>query len=84
MEQRSRRILTPGDEDATEAFNAWLNWEKDEEFVGRALKLAGIFKRLAEERYIDIGELLKQEALPPEELVRGKPSKAAKARQTLA
>lgn len=82
MEQRSRRLLTARDEDTTDAFTEWLNWEKDEEFVGGALKLAGIFKRLAEERYIDIGELLKQEASPPEELAKGKPSKADKARQT--
>ncbi len=84
MEQRSLRILKPRDEDATNAFTEWLNSEDDEEFVEGALKLAGIFRRLAEERYIDIEELLKQEALLPEEPAKDKPSKAAKARQTLA
>ena len=40
----------------------WLNFKEDEEFVEGVLKLNGIFKRLAEERYIDIDELLEQEA----------------------
>lgn len=65
MEQRSRRILTARDEDATEAFNAWLNSEGDEEFVEGALKLAGIFRHLAEQRYMDVEDLLKQEASLP-------------------
>ena len=56
----------------------------DEEFVEGALKLSGIFRRLAEERYIDIDELMKQEALPPKEPAKDKRSKADKARQTLA
>ena len=81
---RGRRLLTARDEDAAEAFNAWLNSEEDEEFVEGVLKLAGIFRRLAGERYIDTDELLKQEALPSEEPARGKRSKADKARQTLA
>lgn len=82
MQQRIRRILTARDEDATEAFTEWLNCGKDEEFVEGALKLAGIFKRLAEERYIDIGELLKQETPLPEVPVKDKKAKAGKARQT--
>ena len=84
MEQRRLRILTTRDEDAIDAFNAWLNSEGDEEFVEGVLKLAGIFRRLAEQRYIDIDELLKQEALLPEEPAKDKRSKADKARQTLA
>ena len=62
MNRRRERILTVRDEDATDAFNGWLNWEGDEEFVEGALKLSGIFRRIAEQRYIDIDELLKQEA----------------------
>jgi len=65
MEQRSRRILTARDEDATEAFNSWVNSEEDEEFIEGALKLAGIFRRLAEKRYTDIEDLLKQEVSAP-------------------
>lgn len=84
MNQRRERLLTAHDEDIIDAFNEWLNSEEDEEFVEGALKLAGIFKCLAEERYIDTDELLKQEALPPEEPARGKRSKTDKARQTLA
>lgn len=83
MEQRSRRILTARDEDATKAFNAWLNWEKNEEFVEGALKLSGIFKRLAKERYIDIDELMKQDVSPPKEPAKDKRGKADKARKTL-
>ena len=49
-----------------------------------ALKLSGIFRRLAEERYIDIDELMKQEASPPKEPAKDKRNKADKARQTLA
>lgn len=66
MNQRRERILTVRDEDVTNAFNEWLNSEEDEEFVEGALKLSGIFSRLAEERYIDTDELLKQEASIPE------------------
>jgi len=84
MEQRRLRILTAHDEDIIDAFNEWLNSEEDEEFVEGALKLAGIFRRLAEQRYIDTDELLKQEALPPKEPAKDKRSKADKARQTLA
>ena len=84
MEQRRLRILTTRDEDAIDAFNAWLNSEDDEEFVEGALKLAGIFWHLAEQRYIDIDELLKQEALPPKEPAKDKRGKADKASQTLA
>lgn len=62
MLQRWERILTAHDEDAIDAFDQWLNFEEDEEFVEGVLKLNGIFKRLAEERYIDIDELLEQEA----------------------
>jgi len=62
MLQRRERILKARDEDAIGAFDGWLNLEEDEEFVEGALKLNGIFKRLAEERYIDIDELLEQEA----------------------
>jgi hypothetical protein len=62
MSQRRERILTAHDEDAIDAFDEWLNFEEDEEFVEGALKLNGIFKRLAEETYIDIDELLEQEA----------------------
>ncbi|MBA7606590.1 hypothetical protein ES703_13740 [subsurface metagenome] len=65
MEQRSQQILTPGDEDAADAFNSWVNSEEDEEFVEGALKLAGIFRRLAEQRYTDIEDLLKQEVSLP-------------------
>ncbi|GAG93549.1 unnamed protein product, partial [marine sediment metagenome] len=84
MEQRRLRLLTARDEDIIDAFNEWLNSEKDEEFVEGALKLAGIFKRLAEERYIDTDELLKKEALLPKEPAKDKRHKADKARQTLA
>jgi len=62
MSQRRVRILTAHDEDAIDAFDEWLNSEEDEEFVEGVLKLNGIFKRLAEERYIEIDELLEQEA----------------------
>ena len=62
MAQRRLRLLTARDEDIIDAFNAWLNSEEDAEFVEGALKLAGIFWRLAKERYIDIDELMKQEA----------------------
>ena len=80
MAQRRLRILTTSDEDIIDAFTEWLNWEEDEEFVKGALKLAGIFRRLAEERYIDIDELLKQEASLPKEPSKDKRHKAAKAR----
>ena len=79
MNQRRERILTARDEDVTNAFNEWLNWEGDEEFVEGALKLSGVFSRLAEERYIDIDELMKQETSPPEEPAKDKRSKADKA-----
>jgi len=62
MLQRRERILTAHDEDAIGAFDEWLNSEEDEEFVEGVFKLNGIFRRLAEERYIDIDELLEQEA----------------------
>ena len=62
MLPRRERILTAHDEDAISAFDEWLNFKEDEEFVEGVLKLNGIFKRLAEERYIDIDELLEQEA----------------------
>jgi len=62
MLQRRERILTAHDKDAISAFDEWLNFKEDEEFVEGVLKLNGIFKRLAEERYIDIDELLEQEA----------------------
>lgn len=62
MLQRRERILTAHDEDTINAFEGWLNSEDDEEFVEGVFKLNGIFKRLAEERYIDIDELLEQEA----------------------
>ena len=65
MEQRSRRLLTARDEDATNAFTEWLSSEEDDEFVEGALKLSGIFQRLAEQRYTDIEDLLKQEASLP-------------------
>ncbi len=80
MEQRRRRILTAGDFDATEAFNAWLNSEDDEEFVVGALKLTAILRHLAEERYIDTEELLEQEAPPPKAPAKDKRSKTDKAR----
>ena len=83
MLQRRDRILTAHDKDATDAFDKWLNSEDDEEFVEGVLKLSGIFNRLAEERYIDIDELMKQEASPPKEPAKDKRSKADKARQTL-
>jgi len=83
MAQRRLRILIDRDESVIAAFDEWLNVEEDEEFVVGALKLAGIFRRLAEERYIDIDELLKQEASQPKEPAKDKRSKAAKARQTL-
>ncbi len=66
MNQRRERILTVRDKDVTNAFNEWLNSEEDEEFVAGTLKLAGIFRRLGEERYIDTDELLKKEASIPE------------------
>jgi len=84
MAQRRLRLLTARDEDIIDAFNAWLNSEEDAEFVEGALKLAGIFWRLAKERYIDIDELMKQEASLPEETARDKRSKEDKARRTLA
>lgn len=62
MSQRRERILTAHDKDAINAFDEWLNFGEDEEFVEGVLKLNGIFKRLAEETYIDIDELLEQEA----------------------
>ncbi|GAI65260.1 unnamed protein product, partial [marine sediment metagenome] len=83
MLQRRDRILTAHDKDATDAFDKWLNSEDDEEFVEGVLKLSGIFNRLAEERYIDIDELLEQEASPPKEPAKDKRSKVDKARQTL-
>ena len=84
MAQRRLRILTDRDEGVIDAFTEWLNVEEDEGFVVGALKLAGIFKRLAEQRYIDIEELLKQEASQPKEAAKDKRSKADKAHQTLA
>ncbi|MBL7126145.1 MAG: hypothetical protein ISS58_02905 [Dehalococcoidales bacterium] len=84
MAQRRLRILTARDEDIIDAFNAWLNSEEDAEFVEGALKLAGIFWRLAKERYIDIDELMKQEASPPKEPAKDKRGKADKARRALA
>ncbi len=84
MAQRRQRLLTPRDEDIIDAFNEWLNSEEDGEFVEGALKLSGIFRRLAEERYIDIDELMKQEASPPKEPAKDKRGKADKARKTLA
>lgn len=47
MAQRRLRLLTPRDEDIIDAFNEWLNSEEDEKFVEGALKLSGIFRRLA-------------------------------------
>ena len=84
MAQRRLRILTARDEDIIDAFNAWLNSEEDAEFVEGALKVAGIFWRLAKERYIDIDELMKQEASPPKEPAKDKRGKADKARRALA
>lgn len=84
MVKRRERIVTARDEDLINAFDEWLNFEDGEEFVKGALKLSGIFKRLAEERYTDIDELLEQEASPPKEPAKDKRSKADKARQTLA
>ena len=84
MLQRRERILTAHDKDVTDAFDEWLNFEEDEEFVEGALKLSGIFRRLAEERYIDIDELMKQEASPPKEPAKDKRSKADKACRALA
>ena len=84
MNQRRERILTARDEDVTNAFNEWLNSEEDEEFVEGALKLSGIFSRLADERYIDTDELLKKEALLPKEPAKDKLGKADKAHETLA
>ena len=84
MNQRRERILTVRDEDVTNAFNEWLNSEEDEEFVEGALKLSGIFSRIAEEMYIDNDELLKQEALLPKEPAKDKLGKADKAHETLA
>ncbi|MBA7707390.1 hypothetical protein ES703_116262 [subsurface metagenome] len=84
VNQRRERILTAHDEDIIDAFDEWLNSEEDEEFVEGALKLSGIFRRLAEERYIDADELLKKEALLPKEPAKDKRSKADKARETLA
>ena len=81
MNRRRLRILTARDEDIINAFNEWLNSEEDEEFVAGTLKLAGIFRRLAEERYIDIDELMKQETSPPKEPAK---DKQAKAHETLA
>lgn len=83
MNQRRERILTVRDEDVTNAFNGWLNSEEDEEFVEGALKLSGIFSRLAKERYIDTDELLGKEVLLPKEPAKDKLGKADKARQTL-
>jgi len=83
VNQRKERILTARDEDIIDAFNEWLNSEEDEEFVEGALKLAGIFRHFAEERYIDTDELLKQEASQPKEPAKNKRSKADKARQPL-
>ena len=68
---RRRRILTAHDENATSAFDEWLNFEGDEEFVEGVLKLDGIFKRLAEEMYLDIDELLVEET-PRKEKVKVK------------
>ena len=84
MVKRRERIVTARDEDLINAFDEWLNFEDGEEFVKGALKLSGIFRRLAEERYIDIDELMKQEASPPKEPAKDKRSKADKAHQTLA
>ena len=83
MAQRRLRLLTPRDEDIIDAFNEWLNSEEDE-FVEGALKLSGIFRRLAKERYIDTDELMKKEASPPKEPAKDKRSKADKAHETLA
>ena len=66
-----RRILTAHDENATSAFDEWLNFEDDVEFVEGVLKLNGIFRRLAEEMYLDIDELLEQET-PRKEKVKVK------------
>jgi hypothetical protein len=84
MAQRRLRLLTPRDEDIIDAFTEWLNSEENEGFVEGALKLAGIFRRLAKERYIDIDELMKQEAPSPKEPAKDKRGKADKARKTLA
>ena len=84
MVKRRERIVTARDEDLINAFDEWLNFEDGEEFVKGALKLSGMLSRLAQERYIDIDELLEQEASPPKEPAKDKRSKADKARQTLA
>ena len=84
MVKRRERIVTARDEDFINAFDEWLNFEDSEEFVKGALKLSGMLNRLAQERYIDIDELLEQEASPPKEPAKDKRSKADKARQTLA
>jgi len=78
--QRRLRLLTPRDEDIIDAHTEWLNCEKDEEFVEGALKLSGMFIRLAKERYIDIDEMMKQEVPPPKEPAKDKRSKKDKAR----
>jgi hypothetical protein len=62
MAKRRERIVTARDEDLLSAFDEWLNFEDGEEFVKGALKLSGMLNRLAQERYIDIDELLEQEA----------------------
>ena len=83
MARRRLRILIDRDEDIIDAFDDWLNSEEDEAFVEGALKLSGIFRRLAEERHIDTDGLMEKEASPPKEPAKDKRSKADKARQTL-
>ena len=83
MVKRRGRILTARDEDVINAFDEWLNSEGDKEFVEGALKLSGMLNRLAQERYINIDELMKQEASPPEVTAKEKGSKADKACQAL-
>ncbi|MBA7485084.1 hypothetical protein ES707_20619 [subsurface metagenome] len=83
MAKRRERIVTARDEDLLSAFDEWLNFKDGEEFVKGVLKLSGMLNRLAQERYIDIDELLEQEASPPKEPAKDKRSKVAKARQTL-
>lgn len=61
MAKRRERIVTARDEDLLSAFDEWLNFEDGEEFVKGVLKLSGMLNRLAQERYIDIDELLEQE-----------------------
>jgi len=76
MEQRQLRILTSGDDDAVEAFSTWLKSKDAQVFVEDALKLIGIFGRLAQERYINIDELVKPLASPAKVPTRDKRSKS--------